>query len=402
MQGSLTFASSSLLSLLLLQPALARDNVGDLNASYLEAGDFSGSYKVVGKSKIPVSIAVGGFIKTVMIIDTDSQREDTYFRPSLLTANDRKGNTQINANFSRWYLDGRATLDNDQGQVRGYLESDFYQGSYRLRHAFMSWGKANYQITAGQTWTTFLDVSAFPEMVYELGPAGGILLRQGQIRLSHNFRDNMQYSLALENPNSADVERLTATLSSIEKLPDVTANFRWQVDASVHLQFSALIRQLAFDDATNDINDTAMAVATHVSGAWTLDNNDKLAWSFLYGDGIGRYLIGASAYGGGNAAYIDNTNLETRTAMGGYISYKHFWSDKWRSSLVAGLSDQDKVKTTVFSNDNFESAYFVSINAFWHPNKVINTGLELSYGEADFTGMDSRDNSRIAFVIQLF
>ena len=89
--------------------------------------------------------------------------------------------------------------------------------------------------------------------------------------------------------------------------------------------------------------------------------------------------------------------------MGGYASYKHFWNDEWRSSVIAGMSDQDTVnKVGTTNNDAFESANFMSVNVFWHPNKVINTGLELTYGSSEFTGTGDRDNTRIAFVIQLF
>lgn len=393
-------------SLILISQAHARDTVGDLNAHFLEPGDFTGSYKVMGKSKVPVSIAVGGFIKAVAITDTNSERDDTYFRPSLLNAADTEGNTQINANFSRWYLDGRAKLTNDAGEVRGYLETDFYKSSYRMRHAYLTWSKDQYSVLAGQSWTTFQDAAAYPEMIYELGPAGGILLRQGQFRFTHQFNERMSYAVAIEDPSSNDIQ--LGANNSIQSMPDITGNFRWNLTDKLYMQFSGLVRELGYQQtAPLNKSDSAIAYGTHISGAWVIGKRDKLAWSFLYGDGIGRYLIGASANGGGDSGYIDSQgDLQTRQAMGGYASYKHFWSDQWRSSLIAGMSDQDKVNDIATTNtDLFENARFISANVFWHPNKVINTGVELTYGESEFTqgnGTDSRDNTRISFVIQLF
>jgi hypothetical protein len=408
-----TAAMALLLSATLINKAVARDSVGDLNAGFVQSGDFAGSFKVTGKSQLPVSIAVGGFIKAVALVDSDSERDDNYFRPSLLTAGDTEGNTQINANFTRWYLDGRAKIPADNSEVRGYLESDFISGNYRMRHAFLTWKKQQIIITAGQTWTTFQDTSAYPEMIYELGPAGGILVRQGQFRFTQSINDQINYSLAIEDPDgnrAADDVFLNAGSEEVHRMPDFAANLRWQLNEGLHLQFSTLLRELAYNNDTLNESDEAFAYAGHISGAWQLANNDKLAWSFLYGDGIGRYLIGASAFGGGDAGFVDGDgDIDTRSAMGGYVSYKHFWNERWRSNFIAGLSEQDKVNSNPY--DNFESAYFLSANVFWRPNNVLNTGVEITYGKAEFYSVgqgagfvdaDTRDNSRIAFVIQLF
>ncbi len=412
MKGTLTKESmsalllSSAITATLPNSALARDSVGDLNAGFLEPGDFTGSYKVMGKSKVPVSIAVGGFVKAVALFDSDSERDENYFRPSLLTEGDTEGNTQINANFSRWYLDGRAQIP-DGSEVRGYLESDFISGNYRMRHAYMDWQKEQYTVTAGQTWTTFQDTSAYPEMIYELGPSGGILVRQGQFRFKHQFADSMSYSVALEDPsgNRAADDLIVANGEVVHSMPDITGNFRWNLNPKLYMQFSGLVRELAYNDDATNRTDEVLGFGAHYSGVWTIAEKNKLAWSFLMGDGIGRYLIGASDRPEGDAGYIDNGDVETRSAMGGYVSYKHFWNKEWRSNFVAGLSSQDEVKDNDY--DNFESARFIAANVFWRPNEVINTGVELTFGEADFyeVGLkndDSRDNTRIAFVIQLF
>jgi hypothetical protein len=376
-------------------PASARDEVGDLNAAYVEHGDFAGSFKVNG-SNVPVSIALGGFIKAVAITDSNSERDDVYFRPSLLTANDEEGHFQINANFSRWYIDTRAALDSEQ-KFRAYIEADFYNApNFRMRHAFLSWTFDDKELVAGQTWTTFMDVSAFPEMIYELGPAGGILLRQGQFRFSQKFSDAFTFSMALEDPSASDLV-LTGDERGITNMPDLTANLRTAFGSSAHLQLALLGREIAFDDNTLNQSDSAFAYGWHLSAAKTFANKDKLAFSFLSGDGIGRYIIGSTA----QAAVIDaGGDILLRQSSGGYVSYKHFWNERWRSNLVGGGSNAE-----VFSSDAagvFEKAYFVSVNVFWQVNKVLNTGLEYSYGEADFKGTDSRDNSRVSFVVQLF
>lgn len=48
-----------------------RDTVGDLNAGAVEAGEFPDSIKIPGNGD--VSLAIGGFVKTVAIFDSDAE-----------------------------------------------------------------------------------------------------------------------------------------------------------------------------------------------------------------------------------------------------------------------------------------------------------------------------------------
>ena len=68
--------------------------------------------------------------------------------------------------------------------------------SSRLRHAFVKWDYSeNSSIMAGQSWSTFFNVGALPDVLDFVGPAGTIFVRQPQVRWTMGG-----LQLAVENP----------------------------------------------------------------------------------------------------------------------------------------------------------------------------------------------------------
>jgi hypothetical protein len=63
-----------------------RDSVGDLNAAGIKAGEFPGSIKIPGTGDL--SLAIGGFIKTVAIFDSDAENMGPIFCPPRLARGD--------------------------------------------------------------------------------------------------------------------------------------------------------------------------------------------------------------------------------------------------------------------------------------------------------------------------
>ncbi len=96
--------------------------------------------------------------------------------------------------------------------------------SPRLRHAFFTYKN----LTVGQTWSTFMNVSALPETVDFVGVMDGtVFARQPQVRYTTG---NLE--VALENPAST----VGGTDTNDNSMPDVVArysiksgNSMWQV-----------------------------------------------------------------------------------------------------------------------------------------------------------------------------
>ncbi|MDH4242005.1 MAG: hypothetical protein OEW48_20790, partial [Phycisphaerae bacterium] len=119
-----------------------RDNIGDLNERAVKAGDFPGSFKIPGTKN--VSLAIGGFIKTVGIYDSKAEAMGANVLPATLGTkrSDEKGATSLDATLTRLFLDARAPAGS--GQLRGYVEYDMNNtndGSpgFKLRHAYGTW-----------------------------------------------------------------------------------------------------------------------------------------------------------------------------------------------------------------------------------------------------------------------
>lgn len=389
------------LMLTILSPCLvfaddqfAEDQIGDLNRPYVEPGDFQGAIKVTGERGVPVSIAVGGFVKVLALHDNNSEREDVYFRPSLLAADDNHGRTQIKANMSRFFLDSRSNFN--QQTLQAYFEGDFYEApDIRLRQAYLKWKNESNMLLAGLSWSTLMDISAFPEIVYETAPAGGTLVRQAQLRFSRRLAASTEFSIALEDPSNSDLA-LAVNQQSLNTLPEIASNLRWQVSRTIHFQLGALVRQLAVEHGANQETDKSLALGGHLSAVWTEPQHYKWTFSYLYGDGIGRYIIGSTPESGITDA---QGRIKKRGSQGGYLSYQQFLTQRWRTNITTGFS---KAETFETETGVFQESFFITSNVLYHVNDVLNMGIEVSYGKSTFIGEARRDNTRLSLVMQLY
>ena len=155
------------------ESSVTRDQVGDLRSPYLTPGEFPGSILIPGSQR-DVSIAIGGFIKTLGIYDSDLESGSVVFFPGKLGPSDQDGEVLINASLSRLSLDARGS--NERGNFRAYFEHDFNSSSYfNLRHVYGAWKSGNTELLVGQTWSAMMDLQTLPEGLGEPTVSGAIL-----------------------------------------------------------------------------------------------------------------------------------------------------------------------------------------------------------------------------------
>lgn len=116
---------------------LTRDAVGDLNAPSVKAGDFPGAIQLPGDDGI--SLAIGGFVKTAVIVDSHAEKMGADFVPATPGSSDNNGSFSIDSTLTRLYFDARAPVPD--GKVRGYIEYDMNASNngslgVKLRHAY--------------------------------------------------------------------------------------------------------------------------------------------------------------------------------------------------------------------------------------------------------------------------
>ncbi|MEM1080751.1 MAG: DcaP family trimeric outer membrane transporter [Pseudomonadota bacterium] len=342
----------------------------------------------------------GGYIKvdTILsdfedgVVSGDSIGRDFFVASTIPVGGEGEGYVlDIHARQSRFFVGANHSFD-ENNELAAYLEFDFLatpggnervSNSYvpRMRHAFLRWN----DWLVGQTWSTFMDVSTLPESVDFIGPAGSTsFIRQPQIRYSRNG-----FSIALENPETTVTPNGGGARIDTDDgvVPDLAMNYRFSDDWG-HVQVGGLLRQLAFEDQGLGVDDTQYGWGLSLSGKFMLGRDD-LRWMVHHGDGMGRY-VGLNF---SNGAVIDNNNqLEAIGTTGGFVAYRHLWSEKWRSNAVISYLEVDNPVQFTGLNVS-ESNWSGQINLMYSPVKPLTFGIEYLLAERDLeTGQSGRLN----------
>lgn len=377
-----------------------RDSVGDLNAGSIKAGTFPGSIQIPGPGN--VSIAVGGFAKTALIVDTNQEASGADFLPALLGTvnNDSAGNTSIDASLTRFNLDTRAPTE--LGDLRAYVEFDLNKNNNgsldpKLRHAYGSWKNPWGKLTAGQTWTTFMDTGILPESVTEPTVSGVIFQRQPLIRWSQNVTSKAVFDFALEDPNSNDVFSQQRELGRSPS-PDVIGALEVAEPGTGHLRLASIYRRI---ELTRAVGNNPGQNGWGVSAGGHLDAfaKDRVMLGGTYGSGIGRYLLGIAPSAGG---VLDPTTdeLQLRDNFGGMAGYQRFWTETLRSSFAYGYAQAATLSGQ--PDEAFKSTMYAYTNLLWSVLPYLTFGLEYDYGLRKNRDGGTLDNSRFMVGVQLF
>jgi hypothetical protein len=290
------------------------------------------------------SITIGGFLAADMRFVSGDVAYRDYWIGSGSVLSENTSQLKLFANETR------INMKIKYAEVTGFLELDFQASASgnevitngynpRLRHAYI-----NYQnVTVGQTWSTFMNTSSLAETVDFGGPhVAEPFVRNTQVRLTF---DNIQ--LALENPESWGGD------PSQDQLPDFIAKYTHQADWG-NVSASALIRQLNLN-ADEDKTTVGFSVAGKIN---TLGKDD-FRFSLSAGE-LGRYV--------GTTAAKDVFAGKAEKSQSLTLAYRHFWTEKLRSSIFYGQTKTDQ-------SDANRSHYGINIFKDYTPN--FSVGFEL-------------------------
>jgi hypothetical protein len=84
-------------------------------------------------------------------------------------------------------------------------------------------------------------------------------------------------------------------------------------------------------------------------------------------------------------------NINTIDQIGGFIAYRHYWTDQWRSNLSLSASEADNPSLEDFASAaTLAKAYrSVHLNLNYLPTPKLQIGGELMYGRKELE--DGRD-----------
>lgn len=349
---------------------------------------------------------IGGYIKLDAMSSEYSDGDPTggvifgrdFYLPSGVPVGnqpDEGRDTDFHARSSR--INFQTTTDVNGEKVVGFVEIDFMTGlegdarttnSYqpRLRHAYFIYGKWLF----GQTWSTFQNVAALPEVLDFIGPTEGtVFVRQAQVRYTHG-----PWQFALENPESTVTpngggDRIT---TDDHVMPDVVARYTFKSEAGA-FDVAALVRSLSYENVPAEIDDTVYGYGLSVSGKLNIGARDDLRFMVTHGSGLGRY-VGLNVI---NGAVLDqNNDLELIDLTSAMVSYRHLWTDQWRSTLSLGYLTADH-DTALTGTSATKQAQSVHVNLLYSPVPKITMGAEYIAAERELENGDSGTLNRVQF-----
>ncbi|MCH1930511.1 DcaP family trimeric outer membrane transporter [Shewanella sp. A25] len=348
----------------------------------------------------------GGYIKAdIMFSDYSNGAPDSgdlsrqFYVPGTIYGKEGNGKQVVDFQARETRFNFKTTTDIEGHKLSSFIELDFMthtdgnervSNSYspRIRHAYVSYDNW----TVGQTWTTFQNPAALPENLDFVGAADGTpFVRQAQLRYTTG---NFQF--AIENPETTVSPYQTGgrITSGNGVMPDFVARYNLKTEGGASYSFAGIARQLNLETkvGTTEVDSSTFGYGLSAAGIIPLGKDD-LRFTVTYGDGLGRYM----ALNYINAGVLDaDGDIETISTFGGFVSYRHWWNEQWRSSITfsAMEADNDVGLTGSGVNKDATSGY---INLLYSPSKPLTFGVEYMYAQNTKENGDDGELSRIMF-----
>jgi DcaP outer membrane protein len=390
-------------------PIRDEDTFLDLQQAAPRANNAPIDPKLKGFIAIPgtdTMFKIGGSVRLDAIADFQNSGNPNQFVPSTIPVPGEPGwdggeRSTIHAKGTRLSLEVRRPVPWN-GTLRIFTEYDFFEDStsnsmkFRARHFY---GQA-WNFLIGQTFSAFMDVDAFPDVVDYQAPNGLVNKRQPQIRYTLPIYDHestkFQLFASVEQPDAklaTDQSDFTGDLSTVNHVPDGVLGLRWEGKPG-HLQVGGIARELSYE-SDNGPTDDVFGWGATLAGALNI-GKDKFSGQVTYGEGIARYINDLS--GENLDAAIHNGRLEAIPVFAAAAGYTHQWTDTWRSTVSGGYVKVDAPGTaTRFTIDN---TIYGSANLMWHPTSSFRIGLEYLYGRKETFDRSERDAHRLDFVVR--
>lgn len=283
------------------------------------------------------------------------------------------------------------------------LEFDFFgvgkdegQTTIRLRQAFGQWRF----LLAGQTNSVFMDGDIFPDVIEYWGPAGMVLYRNPQLRITP-VRGPSTVAFAIERPGTViDPGVLQGTYESRSPLPDLTAHYRFALHES-HVQLAGIARSLGYRSTGLEARSGAvLGWGVHASSvakiAFGAASSATFRLSAVYGRGIANYLND----GGVDVAATNTGSFEAEPLLGavGYLDLRfgaHVGGSVGYS--FTQVQNSPGQAATAFHRGDYASATLLCF-----PIKNLITGASYTWGrrlDADHdAGIDQRAQLSVKYL----
>lgn len=342
---------------------------------------------------------IGGFVKLDVIssgyddgdLPAGNLGRDFYVPSSIPVGGENESrDIDFHAKSSRINLESKTEIDGHT--IGGFVEFDFLTPSGgnerttnayqpQLRHAYLTYNNWLF----GQSWTTFQNVAALPEVLDFIGPTDGtVFVRQAQVRYTLG-----PWQFSLENPETS----INQTDIDDDALPDIVARYNWAADWG-SLSVAGILRDLRYDGTSegNGFDDNVTGYGVSVAGKIPLGSNgNDIRFMVTTGTGLGRYV----ALNAINDAAIDGDELEALDVTSAMVSYRQVWNSKWRSNISLSLLEGDD--SNLIAPTQTKSTQSVRANILYSPVSKITLGAELMYAERELQNSAKGSMNRLQF-----
>jgi hypothetical protein len=348
-----------------------------------------GTWQIPGTD---TSLGVSGFVRAHMIYDigprpTSGGGDVASIHRSILEDTpefENRGDVRIAGRDARFNIE--TFTPSTFGKIHTFLQTDFKgdpdekasrAGTNRtvanLRHAYAEIGNFLF----GHTYSAYLDNTVFGDKVDPTGPQGRTMIRQTQIRYTHHFDDEREWAFAIENPHADFVDADDDNLH--DGYPDLAMHYRHETDRWMY-QFGAMVRRMGIKQVEPfPADDEVFSWGLNTSGRyWFPNQRNRITWYLNFGDGIGRYLEAGRDQG---ASITPDGKLDTQFGYGGFVTFKHFWTDTLSSNFDLGMGFYDlNPDEDPEANKKLISSH---MNLVWTPFSQVEMGLEYVWGRRE-------------------
>jgi len=355
-----------------------------------------------------VKLSVGGRLKIDAIYNyesvggTKTSKSDLAFSPGNIPV-PNSNEEDIDTNLRESRLWATLTLPLGKDKMSTYVEFDFFDtkrnamgrshvaNDPRMRHLYASFKN----LTAGKTYSTFANISSYPEINDANGPLGVLIIRRELIRYNASLPWGEVF-LALEKGKST----FTSTTGSSfqvndNQVPDIIGKVKFS-DTWGNMSVAAMFKEINADDKMmTGINDRQRGVAFSASGRIYLPKQDNLRFALSYGNALGRHM----SFNAFDDATIDSAGkINLTEIVSAYIAYQHWWTNTLRSSLIVGAAyaDQDTSVAPSSVDKLFTSSH---LNLLWSPTLEMTLGLEWLHGYRKLENGQDGNIDRLQFSV---
>jgi hypothetical protein len=345
-------------------------------------------------------VTISGYVKGDVILDFDGDNGD-FFAFTNLGPGDDRTHVRLHARQSRFRI--RSRSDTAIGQVRTWIEGDFFGGAstFRLRHAWGEWDMTpRWSFGAGQTWSNFMPLFDLADTVDFNGPAGGAFSRQAQVRLTYTSGPILA-AFAVEDPRTAaaffDPLVLDPDIKTGERTPDFTGRIEYTFPGQHKVGVTGVVGENRVHTSPGGSDKETL---WGVIGAAQFQLTDRVivTGSGGTGDGHGRYIIG-----------VDAANNVFLTPGGPDIDARRFWHAQGHVNI--GLTDTVDFNGAYGRIDfrsgdtEFEQTDWIQTahaNIWWQPVRQMKMGFEGMWAERKVDGVGKFDAARLQFATMFF